>query len=192
MSEVIVGVVLTALIGGLLVPGITTWLSQRHVRSDVAHDLLEKLADSLWSYWKLAMRVAYYGRTVDRHNDYEVALEAWDSSKAWSNGARIQAQVSRSKRILPDQTHEALDKAQHDVVDDLDKKVEELRRRADVTAWGDLYDYLYRAKRDEVESLLFSLSEHLDWELHLPITRRVLKWQGRAPRPIPVRESHET
>ncbi len=189
MSEVIVGVVLTALLGGLLVPGITSWLGQRHARDHVARDLLEKLADSLWSYWKLAMRVAYYGRLLDRHSEYEAALEAWDGSKAWTNGARIQAQVSRSKRILPDQTHKALNKAQSEVVDDLDTKVEESRREEDAAAWAELYDYLYRTKRDEVESLLFSLSEHLDWELRLPITRWVLRWRGRAPKAIPARES---
>ena len=82
------------------------------------------------------MRVAYYGsKGKNRHGDYMAALKAWDSSEAWDNGGQIQIQ-SRSKRLLPETTtHTTLDEAQQAVVDELDTQVEDLRDRADTTAW---------------------------------------------------------
>ena len=62
MWQVVIGVVLTALFGGLLVPTIKTYLDRRRERFDTSRDLLETLAAaSLWTYWKFAMRVTYYG-----------------------------------------------------------------------------------------------------------------------------------
>jgi hypothetical protein len=90
MAEVVVGVTLTAVIGGLLVPAVKARIGHRRERFKVSSELLETLAASLWTYWKLAMRVAYYGRKApDFCEDYVAALTAWDSAEAWDNGARI-------------------------------------------------------------------------------------------------------
>src|SRR5689334_15152852 len=60
--EVVVGVALTALLGGLLVPAVKGRLDRNAEQYRAAVELLDTLATSLWTYWKLAIRVAYYGR----------------------------------------------------------------------------------------------------------------------------------
>lgn len=64
--EVIVGVALTAVLGGLLVPSLKGSLDRRSEQFKSSVALVETLADSLWSYWKLALRVAYHGREGER------------------------------------------------------------------------------------------------------------------------------
>jgi hypothetical protein len=63
MAEVIVGValtaLLTALLGGLLVPYVKGRIDRRRERFESSVALVETLATSLWTYWKLALRVAY-------------------------------------------------------------------------------------------------------------------------------------
>jgi hypothetical protein len=185
MVEVVVGVVLTALLGGLLVPAIKTSLDRRRERFNDSRDLLEALAAALWTYWKLAMRVAYYGREGPaRDEDYAAALIAWDGDQAWSNGAEIQIQISRSKRLLPNTAHRDLDRTQQDVVDGLDRQVEELRKLADPAAWERFYVSLRGERRDRIHGLLFSVHEHLI------LAQR--SWVGRTlrqawrPTPTPI------
>lgn len=64
MLEVIVGVALSALLSGLLVPFVKGVLDRRSERFSSSVALIDTLAISLWTYWKLALRVAYYGRQV--------------------------------------------------------------------------------------------------------------------------------
>jgi hypothetical protein len=185
MLQVVVGVVLTALLGGLLVPTIKTGLDRRRDRFNASRDLLETLAASLWTYWKLAMRVAYYGKQeAARREDYVTALAAWDSTEAWTNGGEVQIQVSRSKRLLPGTTHAALDRAQQAVVDDLDKQVERLRGLGDEAAWERFYESLTGEKRHQIDDLLFSLKEHLDLAQQGWLHRRWREAMGTAPEPI--------
>ena len=150
MDEVVVGVVLSAVIGGLLVPAVNAHIGRRRERFKVSNELLETLADCLWTYWKLAMRVAYYGsKGPDFHQAHTAALKAWDDEEAWDNGCQIQIQISRSKRVLPKETHEDLDEAQQVVVEELDKEVKNLRDRKDTASWEDFYNCLYNhARRD--------------------------------------------
>jgi hypothetical protein len=128
MWQVVIGVVLTAVLGGLLVPTIKTYLDRRRQRFDASSGLLETLASSLWTYWKFAMRVAYYGsKGPGRHEEFETALGVWDSDDAWGNGGEIQIQVSRARRLLCDATYQGFDASQQTVVDSLDCRVEHLR-----------------------------------------------------------------
>ena len=164
MKQVIVGVVLTALLGGVLVPTIKTYIDRRRERFDLSRDLLETFAASLWMYWKFAMRVAYYGSKGERRKkNFDSALEVWDGDDAWANGGQIQIQVSRAKRLLPEETHRDLDRAQSAVVAVLDMQVEGLRDKADPTAWDAFYKCLIGDKRDQIDDLLFSLNLHLDY-----------------------------
>lgn len=108
------------------------------------------------------MRIAYYGSKGPAfREDYTAALDAWDSDEAWNNGGRIQIQISRSKRVLPEAAHADLGRAQRMVVDELDKRVENLRNERDTAAWGEFYNDLYRPKRDQIHGLLFWLAQHL-------------------------------
>lgn len=162
MMEVVVGVVLTAVIGGLLVPAVQAHMYQRRERLRMSGELLETLAACLWTYWKLALRVAYYPKKGSTFkDDYATALTAWDSAEAWDNGARIQIQISRSKRLLPEDIHKKLDQLQQQVVDDLDKWVEDLREGGDAAKWENLYECLYGPKRAKIQRLLFSLTQDL-------------------------------
>jgi hypothetical protein len=181
MAEVVVGVLLTAVIGGLLVPAVRAHTDRRRERLKVSSDLLETLAASLWTYWKLAMRVAYYGRKPDFRVDYAAALKAWDSDEAWDNGARIQIQISRSKRVLPKETHEALDKAQQAVVDDLDKEVDRLRESQNSQAWEGFYGFLWGDLRVRIHEVLFLLNQHLHFAQKAWLVRRWLELTGKAP-----------
>ena len=143
----------------------------------------ETLAASLWTYWKFAMRVTYYGsKGPDRREDFETALRAWDSDEAWANGGQIQMQVSRAKRLLPVSTHQGFDTSQQEVVDSLDKRVEDLRENADEKAWKSFYDELCGSKREQIEKLLLLLAQYLDREQRLWFVR---KWMDKR-KPLPL------
>jgi hypothetical protein len=162
MWQVIVGVVLTAALGGLVVPAVKSEIDWHHERLAASVDLLEHLAASLWTYWKFAMRVAYYGKKGPLWTDArDVALERWDSDQAWVTGRQIQIQVSRSKRLLPLAAHTTLNDAQAEVVKDLDDTVDELRKGSDTEAWDKFYVDLMRAKRDKIDALLSDLTHDL-------------------------------
>jgi hypothetical protein len=120
----------------------------------------------------------------DRYQDYAAALTAWDSSEARDNGGQIQIQVSRSKRLLPATTHTTLDKAQQAVVDELDKQVENLRDRADTTAWNQFCCSLYRPKRTEIHRLLFWLDQELNFAEQTQLIRGWRRLRGKTPDPI--------
>jgi hypothetical protein len=169
--EVVVGVALTALLGGLLVPSLKMRLDRRseQFRSSVA--LVDTLAGSLWAYWKLALRVAYYGRQGHRGSkDFDLALSRWDGDDAWQIGCEIQIQVSRSKRLLPPPAHQKLDQAQQDVVDYLDREIDRLRDAGTPDDWKELHESLMTEKRMEIDSLLTRVTADLN--------------MGGTPRPL--------
>lgn len=162
MSELVVGILLTALFGGFLVPTIRAAIDRRREQCSASTSLLETFAASLWTYWKFAMRVAYYGRDkTDSNKSYTAALERWDSDDAWTNGCEIQIQVSRAKRLLPKTTHDQLEETQRAVVEDLDLWIDYLQTQNDPQAWGRFYTSLTSAKRLEIEEMLAGLSENL-------------------------------
>jgi hypothetical protein len=153
--EVVVGVVLTALLGGLLVPAVKQNVDRRSEQYRSSAALVDALAGSLWQYWKLALRVAYYARQDPvSDKDLEAALLRWDSDDAWQNGLEIQTQVSRSKRLLPQSAQKKLDDAQQRVVDDLDTRIEHLRRTGTRGEWAALYKTLQSTKRNDIDELL--------------------------------------
>jgi hypothetical protein len=161
--EVIVGVALTALLGGLLVPSLKDRLERRSERYNTAVTLVETLASSLWTYWKLALRVAYYGREGQkRSEDLLLALCRWDSDDSWQIGNEIQIQVSRSKRLLPEAAQRKLDQAQQQVVDYLDGEVRRLRDQGTPNDWGKLYESLMKEKRMAIDSLLTEVTADLN------------------------------
>jgi hypothetical protein len=167
--EVVVGVVLTAALGGLVVPLVKGILDRRseQFRSSVA--LVDSLARSLWKYWKLALRVAYYGRQGPRGaTELEAALVRWDSDDAWENGLEIQTQVSQSKRLLPRDAQEKLDEAQQEVVDYLDHEIDHLRVAGTPDQWCVLYESLRTTKRTKIDRLLTDVIA----DLHLGARRR--------------------
>ena len=114
------------------------------------------------AYWKLALRVAYYGRQGQRGSkDLNLALRRWDGDDAWQIGCEIQIQVSRSKRLLPPPAQQKLDKAQQDVVDYLDHEIDRLRDAGTPDDWKKLYASLMNEKRMAIDSLLTSVTADL-------------------------------
>lgn len=163
MLEVVVGVALTALLGGLLAPWLKGRLDHRSERFRSSLALVDTLADGLWAYWKLALRVAYYGRQGDSGSeDYAVALQRWDGDLAWQLGCDIQIQVSKSKRLLPLEAQQKLDEAQQAVVDYLDGEIERLRRCGKPADWEDFYRSLMTEKRIEIDALLTRVTQDLE------------------------------
>jgi len=153
---------LTALLGGLLAP-IVKELIDRRERLDASVQLVETLAKGLWAYWKFALRVASYGRQGDRSKaEYEQALRKWDGDEAWQLGCDIQIQVSRSKRLLSPESQRTLDHAQQNVVDYLDRQVDDLRVAEDTDLWKAFYAALMADKRSEIDELLNDVTEKLN------------------------------
>src|SRR6266508_671909 len=142
-------------------PGAPTFSSGApDFRSSVA--LVDTLAGSLWAYWKLALRVVYYGRQGQRGSkDLNLALRRWDGDDAWQIGCEIQIQVSRSKRLLSPPAQQKLDKAQQDVVDYLDHEIDRLRDAGTPDDWKKLYASLMTEKRMAIDSLLTSVTADL-------------------------------
>jgi hypothetical protein len=160
--KVIVGVGLTALLGGLLAPLVKDRMDRRSERFDSSVELVEILANGLWAYWKLALRVAYYGRQGERGSDeYELALERWDGDDAWELGCDIQIQVSRSKRLLSPESQRWLAQAQQRVVDYLDTQIDQLRQSGTPADWERLYAALMSEKRVEIDELLSRVTSAL-------------------------------
>jgi hypothetical protein len=163
MLEVIVGVALTALLGGLLVPVLKESLDRRSEQYRSSVELVETLASSLWIYWKIALRVAYYGREgPEGAEDLLLALRYWDSDDAWRIGSEIQIQVSRSKRLLPAAAQRSLDQAQQQVVDYLDQEVRRLRVEGKRADWAAFYESLMKEKRAAIDSLLTDVTADLN------------------------------
>lgn len=162
MLEVIVGVTLTAVLGGLLVPLVKGIMDRRSERYSSSLALVDTLAASLWEYWKLALRVAYYGRQGLRGADgLEIALARWDSDDSWNIGSDIQIQLSRSKRLLPPSAQQKLARTQQRVVDYLDHEVDRLRVSAEPEDWKKFYESLMTETRPEIDRLLVDVTEQL-------------------------------
>jgi hypothetical protein len=160
--EVIVGVALTALLGGLAVPRMKDYLDRRSEQYRTSVELVETLASSLWTYWKLALRVAYYGKQgPEESEDYRLALLRWDSDESWQNGNEIQIQVSRSKRLLPENAQQKLDQAQQEVVDYLDSEIYRLRHEGTPSEWETFHHSLMNEKRAAIDHLLTEVTEDL-------------------------------
>lgn len=181
MLEVVVGVALTALLGGLLIPFVKGRLDRRSERFTSSVELVDTLATSLWTYWKFALRVAYYGRQGPPGSmNLDLALRRWDGDDAWKLGCEIQIQVSRSKRLLPSPAQQKLDRAQQDVVDYLDQEIDRLRGGGKPDDWQRLYDSLMGDKRREIDSLLTSVTADLK------LGRRAEAEQNPPGRPQPL------
>jgi hypothetical protein len=159
MAEVIVGVVLTALLGGLLVPLVKGLIDRRSERFRASAAQVDTLAATLWAYWKLAIRVAFYGKQ-GKSKDLEAALESWDSEKSWQIGSELQIQFSRSKRLFPSSVHEKLDQTQKEFVSYLDREMDRLRD-ATPNEWNVFYNSLMEEKRAAIDSLLTDVMRSL-------------------------------
>lgn len=153
--EVVVGVALTALLGGLLVPAVKGRLDRNAEQYRAAVELVDTLATSLWTYWKLAVRVAYYGRQGEPGSaEFVRAVERWNSEEAWSLGTQIQVQVSKFKRLLPPAAHGSLDLTQRNVITYLDEEIDRRCAEGSPEGWASLHEALKSAKRAEIEDLL--------------------------------------
>jgi hypothetical protein len=152
---VVVGVVLTALLGGLLVPIVKDRLDRRTERFRSSLKLIDDLADCLWAYWKAALRIAYYGRQgAPGAAGHTEALRRWDGDESWDRGTQIQILLSRSRRLLRPGTYEGLAVAQQQVVDSLDQKVDRLRQGATPGDWEQFYRSLMSERRASIDTIL--------------------------------------
>lgn len=175
MLQVIVGVVLTAVLGGLLIPLVKEVIDHRRDTREAYRELLEVLATGLWSYWALAHRVAYYGRQGDASAErFALALNDWDSAESWKVGRDIRIQVSRAKRLIP-KYQPTLDKTQANVVQGLDRRVETLRGTGSPAEWGEFFECLMSNERDAIDGVLGGLTKELRPHLVPPLMRH-LRW----------------
>lgn len=157
-----VGALFTALLGGVLAPWVKGLIDRRRERLESSVELVDTLAQDLWNYWKLALRVAYYGAKGSGHEQYHAALAAWDSDDSWARGCSIQVQVSRARRLLPPEAHQRLVSAQEKVVSELDKKVDEYRDSPTTDKWNELQAELMNEIRPEIDVLLSDVVQDLN------------------------------
>jgi hypothetical protein len=129
--EVIVGVALTALFSGLLVPA----LKDRLERRSEQYSTSVTLVSSLWTYWKLALRVAYYGREGQKGRTtfcwpcaVGTAMIRAGRKRNPDPGEPIEKTAPRSRA--------AEDRAQQEVVDYLDGEIRRLRDQRTPDDWG--------------------------------------------------------
>ena len=163
MLTVVVGVILTALLGGLLVPIVKDGRDRRSERFRSSLAPVDALAADLWTYWTAAVRVAYYGKQgPNGARDLETSLQRWDNDASWTNGHDIRIQVSRSKRLLPPGAHERLDRAQQEVVGLLAREIDRLRHNATADEWERLYRSLMRERRTAIDRVLGDVMSELD------------------------------
>jgi hypothetical protein len=169
-----IGAALTALLGGLVAPSVKGIMDDLKTRRNelvrASADLVTTLADKLWHYWKMAQRVAYYGKKLDPDSsEYEStlrshqdAIDDWDSPKSWEIGCSIQDQVSRAKWLLSREAYERLAEAQEEVVNALDEELDALRGSTNAAEWNRLYVRLRVELRPNIEELLSEVARALE------------------------------
>ena len=184
MVQVVVGVVLTAVLGGLLVPFVKDRMDRRKQSLESSLELLEVIATGLWTYWALAHRVAYYGQQGERSAQrYDAALRDWDSADAWKNGRDIRIQVSRARRLIP-QYQPELDATQRKVVGGFDEKVEALRQSGTPAEWHHFFESLMGEEREAIENVLERLTKELRTQKLIPSTLDGPHWPWARSRSI--------
>jgi hypothetical protein len=97
----------------------------------------------------------------ERPADFELALTRWDSDESWENGHAIQTQLSRSKRLLPNEVHSWLDDVQRLVVTYLDCEVDRLRTSGSEPEWAELRDRLTSSVREAIDAVMQKTAEVL-------------------------------
>ena len=151
LVTVIVGVAATAALGTLLAPVVKERIDRRSERLKSKVDLVDTPAIDLWTYWKLALRIAYYAERGDDEG-YRDALKEWNGDKSWELGNRIQAQVSKARRLLSPSAYADLKTTQEQVVTYSDGRVSEILRSGAGSAWKTLKMELERDLRTRVDT----------------------------------------
>jgi hypothetical protein len=147
--------VITAFVGGLLVPWVKDSIDRRRERLDSSLDLVDTLATCLWTYWKFALRVAYYGRLgLTANQNYRVALEKWDSDVLWELGTSIQIKLSKAGRLLRKDRRRSFDKRQRRFIKYLDDTVDHLKEEGTPQDWEEFYSELMGNRRSQVDRLI--------------------------------------
>jgi hypothetical protein len=124
--------------------------------------LVDTLAESLWAYWHLAVRVAYYGRQGQRGSEgFDLALRRWDGDDSWQIGSDVQTQLSRSSRFLPQSAQDKLVDAQQEVVVYLDREIDKHRDAATPDEWEKLHESLMTKTRAQIDKLLVDVIQDL-------------------------------
>jgi hypothetical protein len=163
-------ILVTAGITGILVPVINGCMdvmrNRRQKRLALQNNLLEaqaqlldKLASLLWSYWKLALQVAYYGKgPVEDQQKYLDAKEKYDSDQAWEVGRDIHIEISKARRLIPSRAvYGRLDAMRGLVVDDLDILVTRISDSSQ-DEWGELYEHLNGDVRQSIDKVLVEVA----------------------------------
>jgi hypothetical protein len=97
--------------------------------------LLDNLAAMLWRLWKMVLKVVYYRTLHNLPDRHEVAFREYDEH-SWDLMCNIRAEISRARRLASPDIHDRLAKLFDSFVDDVDSRLNELRRLDNEQKWN--------------------------------------------------------
>jgi hypothetical protein len=159
---------------GVLVPGlngIVGWLGRRRQKkldrqAEVLRtqaQLLEDLAALFWSYWKLALEVAYYGRQASEGSPQKFlgARKRYDSQHSWEIGRNIHIAVSKAHRLIRSEAvYEDLDRLRVYVVEGIDNRLIGIDHSSH-NEWEEFHHELKDEVRQRIDSVLLRVARDL-------------------------------
>jgi hypothetical protein len=140
---------------------------QREVLESQAK-LLERLAELLWQYWKLALEVAYYGQETSARGQqqYKDARTKYDSEPSWEIGRDIHIEVSKAHRLISSpEVYKRLDDLRGEVVDKIDERLRKIQDPPQ-GKWRELYCDLNIDFRKRIDDALLCVA--IDLGLAVP------------------------
>jgi hypothetical protein len=182
---------LTALLTGLLVPIVKGFVddrklekqkrfdderlrSQKRFEADIARQakvidaqaqLLDELAEVLWGYQKLLLRITYYA-VIGDPDKHRVAFIEYDDH-SWDLLGSLLALISKTRRLASADIQDRLERLYQSFVIEVDHTVLQLRRTAssrdgaDDEGWRRLQNYLFGEIRQEIDAVLTALAAQL-------------------------------
>jgi hypothetical protein len=126
--------------------------------------LLDELAETLWGYQKMLLKITYYAVTGDKEKHRAAFLEYDDQS--WDALETLLGLISKSRRLASVEVHDRLERLYWTLVFELDNEIISLSRKdADdgvvAQGWSQLQSRLTGDIRAEIDGVLADLAAQL-------------------------------
>ncbi|HWS89162.1 MAG TPA: hypothetical protein VN282_19475 [Pyrinomonadaceae bacterium] len=193
---------LTALLTGLLVPLIKSQIDQKRLlqqkqfEADLARQgqvidaqvkLLEDLAQILWEYEFLALKVSYY--KVKDESRYLKAVKEFDEL-SWQSFARIRAEISKSRRLTSKKTYQGLRELYKWMIGkdtELSTMIQNVKKTT-LADWERRHDEFFTEGAWRIDNTLALLAE----DLRLTSSRAEIKAEAPATDALPAAPARES
>lgn len=127
--------------------------------------LLDELAETLWGYQKMLLKITYYAVTGNSEK-HRVAFREYDD-QSWDRLGTLLGLISKSRRLASVEVHDRLDRLYWKLVIELDGEIISLSRGdaddgvMDSPAWRKLQNSLTNEMRAEIDGVLADLAAQL-------------------------------